>query len=513
MNARHHILFQFAALMLLSGSISAQVAQSKKLDSLKRVIGLRRNDDSIKVKLLIRIGYQYQVLQSDSALNYYREALALAKKIRYLKGISGACRQIANGFDYNFDSAYYYLQLAVVAARQSKDSAAMASIYYDISYKLESGANISGRENSSNLNLDALAFIDSAVTIYRSTHNRNKLVDALARQGGILMYLKRMPEARAALEEASTIQQTDHLKGLSVSHLYHVKGEFHFANQEFDSALASYRKALVILEDEKSSRGVSYTLGLIGLTYSKIGNFKLALESAEKGLKIATDNHLMKEKLDLITVFYKIYKDKKDYVNALTYYEELFHLTDSLNASLLKESTSKFNLRFEAQQNRERITVLTKDRQIQEQKASRQQILLVASAVGIILLLILAFVIFRNFKKQRLANQQLKEAQEQLIRSEKLAAFGMLATRVAHEIQNPLNFVNNFSELSKDLVEDVVNADNEEDKKENAELLIGNLSKINEHGLRMASIVRQLQGHINKGTVHEFFESENENKT
>lgn len=101
---------------------------------------------------------------------------------------------------------------------------------------------------------------------------------------------------------------------------------------------------------------------------------------------------------------------------------------------------------------------------------------------------------------------QLKAAQNKIIKQEKMAALGMIASRVSHEIQNPLNFVNNFSELSQDMVKDLIESVSEEDKNKNAYELIATLQKINEHGKRASAIVKQLQEHSTKGTAHEFFE-------
>ena len=89
-----------------------------------------------------------------------------------------------------------------------------------------------------------------------------------------------------------------------------------------------------------------------------------------------------------------------------------------------------------------------------------------------------------------------------------MAAFGVMATRMAHEIQNPLNFVTNFSDVSKELVQDILSSHDRENKNETADLLVSNLEKINQHGNRAADIIKQLQEHARAGTAQKFFEEE-----
>ena len=89
-----------------------------------------------------------------------------------------------------------------------------------------------------------------------------------------------------------------------------------------------------------------------------------------------------------------------------------------------------------------------------------------------------------------------------------MAAFGVMASRMAHEIQNPLNFVNNFSQVSHELVHEMLTSTDLEDRKEAAGLLISNLEKINHHGNRAADIINQLQERARAGTAREFFEGE-----
>jgi signal transduction histidine kinase/ligand-binding sensor domain-containing protein len=102
------------------------------------------------------------------------------------------------------------------------------------------------------------------------------------------------------------------------------------------------------------------------------------------------------------------------------------------------------------------------------------------------------------------AYSELKSTQAQLIQSEKMASLGELTAGIAHEIQNPLNFVNNFSEVSAELVDEMneeIEKGDFEEVKFIASDLKENLSKINHHGKRADAIVKGMLEHsrANKG--------------
>ena len=102
----------------------------------------------------------------------------------------------------------------------------------------------------------------------------------------------------------------------------------------------------------------------------------------------------------------------------------------------------------------------------------------------------------------------LRKAQDRLIQSEKLASLGQLTAGIAHEIKNPLNFVNNFSGLSRELLDELrellAKAKLVEQEREEADELIGlvasNLDKVVTHGKRADSIVKNMLLHSREGS-------------
>jgi len=94
--------------------------------------------------------------------------------------------------------------------------------------------------------------------------------------------------------------------------------------------------------------------------------------------------------------------------------------------------------------------------------------------------------------------EELRAVQAQLIQSEKMASLGELTSGIAHEIQNPLNFVNNFSELNRELIRDLkaeVKNGNFQEADALADSIEANEEKINHHGKRADGIVKSMLQH------------------
>jgi len=111
-------------------------------------------------------------------------------------------------------------------------------------------------------------------------------------------------------------------------------------------------------------------------------------------------------------------------------------------------------------------------------------------------------------KELSLSLEDLRTAQDRLVQTEKLASLGQLTAGIAHEIKNPLNFVNNFSVLSAELIDELndllktaaLDDKTREEIDELTHMLKGNLEKVVQHGRRADSIVKNMLLHSREGS-------------
>ena len=300
-------------------------------------------------------------------------------------------------------------------------------------------------------------------------------------------------------------------------------GEYYLQLKNEKKALSCFFRSLKYNKQKNDVNQIMRSLMNISKAYFALNSNDSSFKYAQEALALARQSDAKQVIRDAYKILFSLYDLWNRPDSAYVYYKQYTLSNDSL-------VNKKLNGRLAAYSYAQKIELLNKEKEIQQVRLQNESLQKKGFITGAFVFLGIAFLLWRNNRHKQKAYllletqkqetdiqkakaeksfQELQITQSQLIQSEKMASLGELTAGIAHEIQNPLNFINNFSDVNRELIEELkaesLKPDGERDvqlEREILENLINNEEKINHHGRRADAIVKGMLQHSRTSTAN-----------
>ena len=497
----------FLLLALCYFTIYSVFAQEQKIaDSLARIYKQDTAKETARLRLLLNLSFN-EISSYKQAIKYADELIRLSQQAENDKYLSAgyALKGTKERLLGNLKEALAAFFMTAKISKRSHNVTGEGNAYAEL------GNTYSAAKN----HLTAMRYYHDAIATLRRSNDSISLASALSNTGDEFVRVKSYDSALLYFNESKVIfDKINYISGkaYSVGNI----GMVYATTGKSDLAERNIKMANAILDSLGDYPPIcDYLLSLANM-YLDQQRMDAALDVATRSLHLARQNNLKEEIRDAAFLLSQLYEKAGDPQRSLQYYKDYIIYRDSIVNTETLQAMADLRFNFQESQNQAEVNSLSK------QKNVRGILLFVAIIILCVIIALVIKLLNNNRQKQKAytllrkekditeqqrdqtnkALQELKATQSQLIHRERMASLGELTAGIAHEIQNPLNFVNNFSEVNKELLlemKEEIDKGNINEVKAIANNLIDNQEKINHHGKRADSIVKGMMQHARIG--------------
>ncbi|HTK19542.1 MAG TPA: ATP-binding protein [Mucilaginibacter sp.] len=481
---------KLAATLVLFVFFLSSEAQQKQIDSLKKLI-VTAKDDTSRIIMTSQLSQLYVYSKPDSALLLAQQGLQMAKSAQFPKGEVYCLIDISGVFSItgNYPRALSTSLEALKTSEKINDLTLIERSFHDIGFAYN---NVRDYKQALNYTLKAKA-------VAEANHMTKSLAVDLLNVGDIYGNLN-MPDL--ALKYTQQSYRTSAKLGDIdlIGSAWNNMGNIYSNMHQLDTAMLCYRKSILFLRRSADDDGIcESTLGIARI-FKQLGLKDSSLYYARQSIASGWHGGFTPRVLNASQFLTGYFKQLGQLDSAYHYLEISVTAKDSLFSQ--EKAREIQNLSFTERQRQIDIR--------EKEAAYIARIRFYLLMAVIVFLLVIAIVFWRNNKQNKKAKTQiqltlneLKTTQNQLVQSAKMASLGELTAGIAHEIQNPLNFVNNFSEVNEEMIgelEKELLAGNVEEALAITADLKQNENKIRHHGKRADFIVKGMLEHSRSST-------------